>query len=144
MRILGITVLAAALAAALTAVSTPAAPLGYTTFKTPTGKIVCGVFVAGKYSESLLRCDILTGLKPKVKRPKGCDFDFGSTLELRPTGGAIIGCVSDAVGTAKRVLGYGQTLHKGPFACISARAGLTCTNKNGHGFFLSKQRWRRI
>ncbi|HEX9416969.1 MAG TPA: DUF6636 domain-containing protein [Gaiellaceae bacterium] len=140
MKALGVSLLAAA----LVATTASAAQQSYTTFKTPTGKIVCGVFIAGKYSESMLRCDILTGLKPKVKRPKGCDFDFGSTLELRPTGRAIIGCVSDAVGQAKRVLGYGQTFRKGPFTCQSARAGLTCKNKSGHGFFLSKQRWRRV
>jgi hypothetical protein len=59
-------------------------------------------------------------------------------------GGAKIGCVSDAVGQVKKVLGYGQTFHKGPFTCKSARAGLTCKNSSGHGFFLSKQRWRRV
>lgn len=144
MRILGITTAAAAFVAALMATSTSAAPLSYTTFKTPTGNIECGVFISGKYAESLLRCDIRTGLKPKVKRPKNCHYDFGSTLLLGAKGGTKIGCVSDAVGQVKKVLGYGQTLHKGPFTCKSARAGLTCKNTTRHGFFLSTKRWRRI
>ncbi len=141
MKVLAVTHLAAALVAAT---ATAAPQKNYVTFKTPGGLIECGIFVAGKYSESLLRCDIRTGLKPKVKRPKGCDFDFGSTLELRPTGTAFAGCVSDAVGVGKKVLGYGQTFTKGPFTCKSARAGLTCKNTSKHGFFLSKKIWRRV
>lgn len=140
MKALGVSLLGAALLAP----SASAAPLGYQTFKTPTGNIRCGVFTPGQYSESLLRCDIRTGLKPKVKRPKSCQYDFGSTLELGAGGGVKIGCVSDAVGQAKKVLGYGQTFRKAPFTCKSTRAGLTCKNSTGHGFFLSKQRWRRI
>lgn len=140
MRVLGVSLIAAAFVA-----SASAAPQGYQTFKTPSEKIACGyASVAGHYSESILRCDIRTGLKPKVKRPRGCHYDFGSTLELGPTGKARIGCVSDAIGTVKKVLGYGKTWHGGPFTCKSARTGLTCKNKSGHGFFLSQQRWRRV
>jgi hypothetical protein len=137
----GISVLAAA---AVAASATAAPQKGYFTFKTPGGQIQCGVFIAGKYSESLLRCDIRTGLKPSVKRPKGCHFDYGSTLELRPTGRAFPGCVSDAIGRIQQTVGYGKTYKKGPFTCKSARAGLTCRNAARHGFFLSKKAWRRV
>jgi hypothetical protein len=142
-RKLPISLLAGALMAALTATMATAASGSYRTFKTPTGNIECGVFI-GKKNQTPLRCDIRTGLKPKVKRPKGCHFDFGSTLELKTKGKAIIGCVSDAVGPVKRVLRYGQTYRRGPFTCTSARAGLTCKNRSGRGFFLSKRRWRRF
>jgi hypothetical protein len=135
---------AAALAAAATAASAPASVQSYTTFKTPTGNIECGVFITKKKNQTLLRCDIRTGLRPKVKRPRGCHFDFGSTLELKTKGKAIIGCVSDAVGPVKKVLRYGKTYRKGPFICTSARAGLTCKNRSRHGFFLSKRGWHRI
>lgn len=37
-----------------------------------------------------------------------------------------------------------ETYKKGPFTCVSARAGLTCRNTAKHGFFLSKKAWRRI
>jgi hypothetical protein len=137
MKIFGVCLVAAALAAA----SASAAPRSsYVTFKTPTGNIECGIFI-GK--QSLLRCDIRSGLKPKVKRPKGCHFDYGSTLELRPKGRALIGCVSDAVGPVKRVLRYGQNFHRGPFKCASKRKGLYCSNKSGNAFFLSRLRWYR-
>ncbi|MBA3717983.1 MAG: hypothetical protein H0W87_07145 [Actinobacteria bacterium] len=141
MKVLGVSLLASMIVAA----TASAAPQkNYFTFKTPGGVIECGVFVPGKYSESLLRCDIRTGLKPKVQRPKGCKFDFGSTLELRGTGRAFPGCISDAVGQVTKVVGYGQTFRKGPFTCKSARAGLTCKNTSKHGFFLSKKIWRRV
>ena len=129
MRILGTLLVVAAVAASSAAASPQK---GYFTFRTPDRKIECGAFIAGKYSESLLRCDIRTGLKPKV------------TLELRPKGRALIGCVSDAIAPIKQVLRYGQTFRKGPFTCKLARTGLTCKNKSKHGFFLSKKLWRRL
>jgi hypothetical protein len=131
-------------AAAVSATATAAPQKSYFTFKTPGGVVQCGVFVAGKYSESLLRCDIRTGLKPAVKRPKGCHFDYGSTLELRAKGRAFPGCVSDAIGRIQQTVGYGKTYKKGPFTCTSTRAGLTCRNAAKHGFFLSKKAWRRV
>lgn len=35
-------------------------------------------------------------------------------------------------------LQYGSTWSEGPFTCKSAKAGLTCTRDDGHGFFISK------
>jgi hypothetical protein len=40
------------------------------------------------------------------------------------------------------VLGYGQTWSGGGLRCTSALTGLTCRNKSGHGFFLSRESWR--
>lgn len=132
------------LAAALLATSATASSASLTTFKTPGGLITCEIFVPSRYSESLVRCDIRTGLKPRVKKPKGCHYDWGSTLELRATGKAFAGCVSDAISPVKQTLAYGSSLRRGPFICRSARAGLTCRNKQNHGFFLSKTRWKRV
>jgi hypothetical protein len=41
-----------------------------------------------------------------------------------------------------RVLGYGKTWSDGGLRCSSAFIGLTCRNKRGHGFFLSRAHWR--
>ena len=144
MRIFRVGLLAATVLAVLAVSATAAPQKSYFTFKAQGGLVQCGIFVGGTYSESLLRCDIRTGLKPKVKRPKGCHFDYGSTLELRGTGRAFPGCVSDAVGRIQMTLGYGRTYKKGPFTCTSTRAGLTCRNTARHGFFLSKSAWRRV
>jgi hypothetical protein len=40
------------------------------------------------------------------------------------------------------VLGYGKTWSGGGLRCTSAFKGLTCRNKSGHGFFLSRAHWR--
>jgi hypothetical protein len=39
-------------------------------------------------------------------------------------------------------LRYGRTWRWHGIRCTSRRAGLTCTNRNGHGFFLSRERQR--
>jgi hypothetical protein len=43
-----------------------------------------------------------------------------------------------------RVLAYGRTLRVGGIRCTSAVTGLTCRNRSGHGFFLSRERWRKF
>lgn len=114
-------------------------------FQTPSRNIVCGGYSGSQ--PAWLRCDITSGLKPKPARPKGCEFDFGGTLTLSATGRARIGCVSDVVlpdPTKAHVLAYGKTWRYGPFRCRSTRSGLTCRNRKGHGFFLSRARWARL
>jgi hypothetical protein len=113
-------------------------------FQTPSHNIVCG---GTNGSPAWLRCDITSGLKPKPARPKGCVFDYGVTLTLSAKGSAQIGCVSDAVlpdPSKAPVLAYGKTWRYGPFTCGSAKTGLTCRNKAHHGFFLSRERWKRL
>jgi hypothetical protein len=41
-----------------------------------------------------------------------------------------------------RVLAYGKTWAGEGLRCTSAEIGLTCRNRDGHGFFLSRERWR--
>jgi hypothetical protein len=41
----------------------------------------------------------------------------------------------------KPVLAYGETWRKRGFTCYSRAIGLTCRNTQGHGFFLSRERW---
>jgi hypothetical protein len=40
-----------------------------------------------------------------------------------------------------RVLPYGRSWSKGSFTCLSSRIGVSCANRAGHGFFLSRERW---
>jgi hypothetical protein len=120
-----------------------AAGSSITGFQTPSRNIVCGAFVFSS-QPATLRCDISSGLKPKPARPKNCHFDYGGTLKLGATGRTTIGCISDAVlpNPAKApVLAFGKTIKAGPFKCTSAKAGLTCKNRSGHGFFLARGRW---
>jgi hypothetical protein len=39
-------------------------------------------------------------------------------------------------------LGYGKTWRHGPYTCTSRVTGLTCTNTNRHGLFISRASWR--
>jgi hypothetical protein len=40
------------------------------------------------------------------------------------------------------VLGHGKTWSGNGLRCTSAVKGLTCRNKSGHDFFLSRAHWR--
>jgi hypothetical protein len=106
-------------------------------FRTPSNNIHC----AWTSAPAVLRCDILSGVRPLPPKPRSCDFDWGAGYALRRTGPARILCVSDSVVTSSaRVLRYGQTWQRGGFTCVSRNIGLRCRNASGRGFFLSRQR----
>lgn len=125
-------------------------------FKTPSANIVCGytVYSGSRAGESYVGCRIKSGLKPEPPgTPRGC-WTNGDVL-LRAigrtkTGGPI--CPGDDEGDAgvlvyesrARVLTYGSAWSGGGLRCTSAETGLTCRNKSGHGFFLSRESWRRF
>lgn len=139
---------AAALAAfAAAGNSADAAPLGH--FKTPSHNIVCEAFDAPGTPATLV-CTIKTGLKPPPPRIKCHSGDFTDrVISLAATGRARAGaCAGDPgplVGEASaRVLAYGATWKRAGLRCASAFAGLTCTNRSGHGFFLSRRHSRRF
>lgn len=135
----------AAIALALLAGNAAATSAKLIGFQTPTNNIVCAGYTGSQPAS--LRCDIHSGLKPKPARPKSCHYDFGFSLGLNAKGRAHPLCVSDAVlpdPSKAPVLEYGKTWHDGPFTCKSAKKGLTCRNGAHHGFFLSKQSWKRV
>jgi uncharacterized protein DUF6636 len=122
----------------LVALALPGAaqPLGFH-FRTPSGNIQC-------FGEStFIRCDVArTSVKPPPK-PRSCKFDWGNAFMLGQRGRAHRACVSDSTFGARRVLRYGETMRIGSrLSCTSRRAGLTCRNDGGHGFFLSRNRIR--
>lgn len=110
---------------------------GRVEFATPSRNIGC----AG--DATFVRCDIsVTRAKPPPK-PRSCRFDWGNAFELRQRGRPRRLCVSDTVLGSRRVLQYGRTQRLGrSIACTSRTTGLTCRNRDGHGFFLSRQRVR--
>jgi hypothetical protein len=108
----------------------------YVTFRTPSKNIACGYFTG--FGPVTLRCDVLSGLKP---RPRGrCQNDWvGVSLLARSVGPT---CAGDTVYDPKApVLGYGKVWKRGPFTCLSSQAGLSCANRAGQGFFLSRGSW---
>lgn len=146
LRILALALVAAALAASGPTRAQTATPrIGY--FKTPSGNIVCGHSVAASARETSVECGIRSGLKP-APRNTCTDLDYsGKRVGLTALGRAVpVVCAGDPgpflFASRARVLAYGRTWRGGGIACTSRRTGLTCRNRRGHGFFLSRARWR--
>jgi hypothetical protein len=127
----------------LTLAGTASAGNVFVQFRTPSGNIGCG-YSSGPVRASL-RCDIVSGLKPFPPRPRGCELDWGYGYAMGPTGRSAVVCAGDtAVARRSRVLRYGRTWARSGFRCVSRVAGLRCTNRSGHGFFLSRARSYRF
>jgi uncharacterized protein DUF6636 len=121
---------------ALALVLPPSAQAVLVQFRTPSANIGC---VYTSEGGSYLRCDILSGLKPKPPRPKGCELDWTFGFQMKATGRARTVCAGDTtVDKRARVLTYGRTWSRGGFKCTSRRSGLRCSNRHGHGFVLSR------
>jgi hypothetical protein len=103
------------------------------TFQMPSKSIGC------LFAEKLLRCDILSGVRPE---PAGdCDFDWVG-LEIGVTGAAAPNCGSDTVFDQEaRTLAYGSTWSRRGIVCESRRSGLSCSNREGHEFTLARGSW---
>lgn len=100
----------------------------------PSGNIACLEFAG------VLRCDVLSGLRPEPRR--ACRLDW-TGVALRRTGRPSAVCAGDTVFDRRsRVLSYGTTWRRNGIVCTSRRTGLTCRNRRGHGFFLARERWR--
>jgi hypothetical protein len=136
-RLIAVVTVVAAVAIASSRSVAAVAPLHTNKFKTPSGNIACAMHA---FSGSFLRCDILSGLKPEPSRRCEGDWTGASMLEIRKAGPV---CAGDTVYDSRApVLAYGRTWSRDGFRCVSRRTGLTCTNRRGHGFFLSRERWR--
>ncbi|HEV2757696.1 MAG TPA: hypothetical protein VG318_18195 [Actinomycetota bacterium] len=120
--------------ACVTIVPSADAALKTRRFKTPGAEVVCHLGFGS------LRCDVKGGLDPEPK--KECELDWvGLLLPRHAT--AKPNCAGDTVGTAKRVLDYGEKWKRGGRVCESKRSGLHCWNEDGYHFKLSDDDWKR-
>jgi hypothetical protein len=117
-------------------------------FKTPSGNIVCQGTTG--VPDPFVACAIKSGLNPA---PPPVECEFGSPnltgISLGARGRASVGGCSGDPGPLvaelrARVLAHGRTWRRGGFRCRSSVRGLTCRNRAGRGFFLSRERWRRV
>jgi hypothetical protein len=133
-------VAAPALVVALVATGDAAAILHSKTFRTPSRNIACAYYDASITGRVVFRCDLLSGLRPKPARH--CEVDWtGTSMSVRGRAGPT--CAGDTVYDRRApILGYGKAWTRGGISCTSAATGLTCRNVDGHGFFLSRRRWR--
>jgi hypothetical protein len=131
---------AAVLAGVLVAPASPGAALRTKTFRTPSKNIACAYYPASITGKAVFRCDLFSGLKPKPARR--CDVDW-TGASMAPRGKAGPTCAGDTVYDPHApVLAYGRSWSYGGVSCTSRATGLTCRNRDGHGFFLSRQSWR--
>jgi hypothetical protein len=102
-------------------------------FQTPSHNIICATMEAG------LRCDIRSGLEPEPDDE--CPLDWVGVV-LDADGTAAPDCAGDAVPEeGVPVLGYGTSWRLMKITCASESTGLTCTNREGHGFELARAGW---
>jgi uncharacterized protein DUF6636 len=122
----------------------------YGAFKTPSRNIVCGYSIAPADGSASMECGIKSGLKPPPRRIHCLAGDPNDRrVSLRATGRASpVLCAGDPgpllpqIEAKAKVLAYGRTIRFGGISCMSAIIGLTCRNRSGHGFFLSRAHWR--
>jgi hypothetical protein len=134
-------VLLLAAAALLGAAAVQGADAKIVSFRMPSKNIACAYINERSISPPFLRCDVLSGLKPK---PRGrCREGDWAAVEMGRLARARAICISDTVYSNRApVLRYGRTWRKGGFTCVSRRTGLTCRNLRRHGFFVSRSSWR--
>jgi hypothetical protein len=112
----------------------------YIQFRMPMNNIFCAYIVSSSPYEKYLRCDIMSGIKPKPRGACRYEGDRGVSADIGVTGKATFPCSSDTVyNTSARALKYGKTWRRGGFTCKSTKAGLRCSNRSHHGFFLSRK-----
>jgi hypothetical protein len=107
-------------------------------FHTPSGNIGCIAFSGN------LRCDIAQKSWHGPAPSKSCPLVRGDSFTMGASSRPVWTCHGDTVLHQGRALAYGKTWRSGPFTCKSRINGLTCTNRKGHGFFLSRQSYRRF
>ena len=112
----------------------------YIDFRMPSNNVFCAYISSTSPRYTYLRCDIMSGLKPRPSN-KGCvEGSRGVSADINVYGRATYPCSSDTVyNTRARKLSYGTTWRHGGFVCTSQMSGLRCTNKSAHGFFLGRQ-----
>ncbi|MFN3764052.1 MAG: DUF6636 domain-containing protein [Aliihoeflea sp.] len=107
-------------------------------FMTPTGNIYCN----GAVEVSEISCTIVERSGPPTRpKPGSCAGIWGHTFSLAATGEAILSCenVPPRRVDYSDIATYGVTAEFGDITCRSESNGLTCQNKSGHGFSLSRR-----
>ena len=106
------------------------APVVQRGFLTPSRNIACN---AGPYrGQALLDCTVSS-----VGTHRGQKLWY-----VRVYGRAGSGVLASNAATDFPTLPYGRTWVWHGIRCVARRTGLTCTNRDRHGFFLSRERQR--
>jgi hypothetical protein len=112
-------------------------------FKAPSGNIRCQLPDLKDGDEGkpapYLRCDILQIQGPLPPKPRNCDGNWGQAFTvLQDAHRAQRMCYDTEMDDHLPTLPYSSTWRRAGFSCISEPSGVTCTNRSGHGFHLSR------
>jgi len=108
--------------------SAATAPVSWWGFATPSRNIVCNFGYLGTKS---LSCVVFSAAR----------VEQGQKVWTLPARGRPhVRFVVGNIGTEVPVLRYGRSWRRNSLSCISRRTGLTCRNRAGHGFTLSRER----
>ena len=108
-------------------------------FQTPSGNIQCSVGLEVDFAD--VQCMIVERSGPAaLPRPNSCGAFWGHSFALGETGPVQMICsLQPQRVEINEQAAYGETGTFGAITCLSQRSGFTCTNANGHGFFLSRR-----
>jgi len=106
-------------------------------FRSPTGNIHCLYFPIDGIGS--LRCDIQQITNRLPQPPEDCELDWGTAFAMDvETRHAERICHGDTVVGRYPILSYGQIWSRGGFICRSTQLGMSCRNRLGAGFDLSR------
>lgn len=110
-------------------------------FKMPSNNVVCSVGLEADSSDIICTIFAKSG-PPPLAAPADCMSYWGHVYSLRDTGPTEMLCQDFNAGSAasvREVAPYGVTGTFGGISCLSQETGLRCTNRDGHGFQLSRR-----
>jgi hypothetical protein len=111
-----------------------------TEFRSPSGNILCSF--SDYENVQRVRCDIINHADnpPVLPMPVDCENDWGNMFVVNKTGKAGLECAGDLAANPEsaKTLGYGDVINNYGITCQSEKAGMTCINKDGHGFIVSR------
>lgn len=125
----------------------PAAPLRAEGYVTPSNNIFCimNSYISRDNGMKVpaVHCEISEFTPTLLQKPYDCDNDWGGSFSLDVRGLSDMNCYGDTLRTPDpQVVNYGSSISQDGLSCEFARDGVTCTNLDGHGFFLSRTRQR--
>jgi uncharacterized protein DUF6636 len=140
-RVVPVVVSLLALAAATPATAVTRLP----GFHSPSGNIRCVFVPASHLLCTVGHSDYGAALQARCIARHSLDWHG---FELSTTGRGLVVCSGgilynpDTQRPSYVNLPYGATWRHGAFTCRSRVTGVTCSNRRGHGVFVSRERWR--
>jgi hypothetical protein len=128
---------------ALLALASPAAAMDLESFRTPSDNIHCMLIRDGQAAS--VECELRSrnNARSALPQPADCDLEWGNRFALDAKGRAGMVCHGDTLITPDApVLAYGTSLAWDGITCASSESGLTCKNRKGRGFSLSRAKQR--